>query len=63
MNFTLSSGTSPNTKNKFVMIENELATVKSQMEALFAYIASKEDVQEYLASIAAGLLRPSVNEV
>ena len=63
MNFASSSGTSPNTNDKFVRIENELATMKIQMQALLAYIASKEDVLEYLASIAASLPRPSVNEV
>ncbi|QCE11295.1 putative transposase [Vigna unguiculata] len=63
MNFASSSGTSPNTNDKFVRIENELATMKIQMQALLAYIASKEDVPEYLASIAASLPRPSVNEV
>jgi len=63
MNFASSSGTSPNTNDKFVRIENELETMKIQMQALLAYIASKEDVLEYLASIAASLPRPSVNEV
>jgi len=63
MNFSLSSGTSPNTNDKFVRIENELATMKIQMQALLAYIAFKEDVPEYLASIATSLQRPSVIEV
>jgi len=62
MNFASSSGTSSNTNDKFVRIENELATMKSQMQALLAYIASKEDVPESLASIVS-LPRPSINEV
>jgi len=63
MNFASSSGTSPNTNEKFVRIKNELATMKIQMQTLLAYIASKEYVLEYLASIATSLPRPSVNEV
>jgi len=55
MNFASSSGTSPNTEDKFVRIENELATIKSQMQTLLAYITYKEDVPEYLASIVVGL--------
>jgi len=39
MNFASSSGTSPNMKDMFVRIENELSIVKIQMEALLTYIA------------------------
>ncbi|QCE11345.1 hypothetical protein DEO72_LG10g2578 [Vigna unguiculata] len=64
MNFASSSGTSSNTNDKFVRIENELATMKSQMQALLAYIASKEDVPESLASIVPdiGSDVPSTND-
>jgi len=36
-----------------VKIENELATVKNQVQTLLAYIASKEDVPEHVAAMAA----------
>ena len=53
INFASPDAASPHDKDKFVKIENELATVKNQVQALLAYIASKEDVPEHVAAMAA----------
>ena len=63
MNFASPNVASPHDKDKFVKIENELATVKNQVQTLLAYIASKEDVPEHVAAMAAGLVCPSINEL
>ncbi|XP_027942341.1 uncharacterized protein LOC114196043 [Vigna unguiculata] len=55
INFASPDAASPHDKDKFVKIENELATVKNQVQALLAYIASKEDVPEHVAAMVAGL--------
>jgi len=63
INFASPDAASPHDKDKFVKIENELATVKNQVQALLAYIASKEDVPEHVAAMVAGLVCPSINEL
>ncbi|XP_027922706.1 uncharacterized protein LOC114180591 [Vigna unguiculata] len=55
INFASPNVASPHDKDKFVKIENELATVKNQVQTLLAYIASKEDVPEHVAAMVAGL--------
>jgi len=63
INFASSSTTSPNTNEKFVKIENELAFVKNQVQMSLAYIASKEDVLEQCVAMVVGLIHSSTNEV
>jgi len=42
MNFASSSGTSPNSNDKFVRIENELAIMKIQMQHCFPTLLLKK---------------------
>ena len=53
-----SGGSSTNVEEKVDQMETELATVN-----LLAYIASRPDVPEHLAAMAANLVQPSINEV
>ncbi|XP_068464843.1 uncharacterized protein [Phaseolus vulgaris] len=62
MNHASSSSTSSNVEDKITQMENELATVKNQMNTLLAYIASRKDVPEHFAAIAANLVHASTNE-
>ena len=62
INFASPNAASPHDEDKFVKIENELATVKNQVQTLLAYIASKEDVPEHVAAMVAGLVCPFINE-
>ena len=48
---------------KFLKMENELTTLKNQMQTLVAYIASRDDVPNHFAVMAVGLVHTSVNEV
>jgi len=63
MNFASCSATSTNTDEKFLKMENELTTLKNQMQTLVAYIASRDDVPNHFAVMAVGLVHTSVNEV
>jgi len=63
INFASPNAASPHDEDKFVKIENELATVKNQVQTLLAYIASKENVPEHVATMVAGLVCPSINEL
>jgi len=63
MNFASCSATSTNTNEKFLKMENELISLKNQMQTLVAYIASRDDVLEHFAAMATGLVHPSVNQV
>ncbi|XP_068504507.1 uncharacterized protein [Phaseolus vulgaris] len=63
MNHASSSSTSSNVEDKITQMENELATVKNQMNTLLAYIASRKDVPEHFAAIAANLVHASTNEL
>ena len=58
-----SGGSSTNVEEKVDQMATELATVKSQMHTLLAYIASRPDVPEHLAAMAANFVQPSINEV
>jgi len=44
-------------------MENELTTLKNQMQTLVSYITSRDDVPDHFAAMAAGLVHTSVNEV
>jgi len=44
-------------------MENELITLKNQLQTWVAYIASRDDVADHFAVMAAGLVYTSVNEV
>ncbi|XP_068498196.1 uncharacterized protein [Phaseolus vulgaris] len=57
-----SGGSSTNVEEKVDQMATELAIVKSQMHTLLAYIASRPDVPEHLAAMAANLVQPSINE-
>jgi len=63
MNFTSCSATSTNMEDKFVKMKNELIVVKNQMQIMFTYIASRDDVPEYFATMTTGLEHPFINEV
>ena len=63
MNHASSSSTSSNVEDKVTQMENELATLKNQMNTLLAYIASRKDVPEHFAAMAANLVHASTNEV
>jgi len=63
INFASPNAASPHDEDKFVKIENELATAKNQVQTLLSYTASKEDVPEHVVAMAAGLVCPSINEV
>ncbi|QCE11209.1 hypothetical protein DEO72_LG10g2442 [Vigna unguiculata] len=54
---------STNTDEKFLKMENELITLKNQLQTWVAYIASRDDVADHFAVMAAGLVYTSVNEV
>ena len=54
---------SSNVEDKVTQMENELATLKNQMNTLLAYIASRKDVPEYFTAMAANLVHASTNEV
>ncbi|XP_068487850.1 uncharacterized protein [Phaseolus vulgaris] len=62
MNHASSSSTSSNVEDKVSQMENELATVKNQMNTLLAYIASRKDVPEHFAAMVANLVHASTNE-
>ncbi|XP_068491002.1 uncharacterized protein [Phaseolus vulgaris] len=62
MNHASSSSTSSNVEDKVTQMENELATLKNQMNTLLAYIASRKDVPEHFAAMAANLVHASTNE-
>ncbi|QCE15530.1 hypothetical protein DEO72_LG11g2543 [Vigna unguiculata] len=63
MNFASCSATLTNTDEKFLKMKNELTTLKKQMQTLVAYIASRDDVPDHFAVMAAGLVHTLVNEV
>jgi len=63
VNFASCSATSTNTNEKFLKMENELTTLKNQMQTLVAYIASRDDVPDHFAATTADLVHTSVNEV
>lgn len=44
-------------------MENELVTVKGQMQTLLAFIASGRNIPEDLAAMAAGIVNTSINQV
>ncbi|QCE04209.1 hypothetical protein DEO72_LG8g2242 [Vigna unguiculata] len=44
-------------------MENELTTLKNQMQTLVAYIASRDDVPAHFTAMVAGLVHTSVNAV
>jgi len=62
MNHASSSTTSSNVEDKVTQMENELATVKNQMNTLLAYIASRKDVPEHFAAMEANYVHASTNE-
>ncbi|QCE10827.1 hypothetical protein DEO72_LG10g2059 [Vigna unguiculata] len=47
---------------KFMKMENDLTSLKNQMQILVAYIPSRDDVPEHFVVMAAGLVHPSVNQ-
>jgi len=63
MNFASCNATSTNTDEKFMKMENDLTSLKNQMQILVAYIPSRDDVPEHFVVMAAGLVHPSVNQV
>jgi len=63
MNHVSSSSTSSNVEDKVTQMENELATVKNQMNTLLAYIASRKDVSEHFVAMTTNLVHASTNEV
>ena len=61
MNHASSSSTSSNVEDKVTQMEKELATVKNEMNTLLAYIASRKDVPEHFATMAANSVHASTN--
>ncbi|KAL2328207.1 hypothetical protein Fmac_021634 [Flemingia macrophylla] len=62
VNFGSTSASTPNMQEKFVDMQNELATVKSQMQILLSYIARGCNIPEDLVAMAVGLVHTSVNQ-
>ncbi|XP_020211100.1 uncharacterized protein LOC109795945 [Cajanus cajan] len=60
--FGSTSASALNMEEKFADMQNELATVKSQMQTLLSYIAGGCNIPEDLAVMAAGLVHTSVNQ-
>ena len=62
-NGSSSGGSSTNVEEKVEKMATELAVVRSQMHTMLAYIASRPDVPEHFAAMAANLVQASINEV
>jgi len=61
MHHASSSAPSPQVEDKVMKMETELATLKEQMNSLLAYIATRSDVPEHVATMAPGLVSASNN--